>query len=137
FACDEPGLAQDLEVVADRGLALADRFDQVARADGTVTARGQDAEQTQTHGVAERREPAGQHLCLVRGQGTHLQRRAAALDVGLGRDHRQAPDSGRHGWTPLLTSIDIGCRVALYRQTSMLAPVFSRRKGKTMTTIPA
>ena len=82
-AVDEPGVAQDLQVVRDGGLALAEGLDEVAHADLALGRGGQQAQDPQPDRVGEGGEPAGQRGGLggVERGGQH---RWAALAVGDG-----------------------------------------------------
>ena len=87
-AGDQTGLAQHLEVVADRRLALADRRGEVAGARLAGRGGGDDAEQPQAHRVGQRLERLGQALGGRRRPGRRC--RAARS--------RRRRAAGRGGW---------------------------------------
>jgi hypothetical protein len=94
ISLDEPGLVENLEVVADGWLRLADRFDEVARAD--LAFGCDEREDAQPHGVTESRECGGELLGVAFFQRRVENRRAADRNgtcPTLRRGHREmVPD---------------------------------------------
>jgi hypothetical protein len=98
---NESGVSEDLQVVRDGALALADGFDELAYADFAFWGGCQHREESETDRITERVEACGQLGCLgaVEGSG---QERGAALDVAFHVD-----DSSPSGHSNLpLTIVD-------------------------------
>jgi hypothetical protein len=74
---------QNLEVMADRRLGDADRFDQVAGGTSFSHA-GDDAQQAKTGRIAEDAKPFGQLLGLILVEGFFGERRTALRDAWHG-----------------------------------------------------
>jgi len=72
---DQPGLGEDLGVVAHRRLSLLQGLDEVARAD--LAGRRDQAQEAQAHRVGERGKGARQALRFGRSERSGHERRAA------------------------------------------------------------
>jgi len=100
-AIQQPGIVQDLQVVADRRLGQVERLVEVTDAGLAAGMRGHQGHQPQPHRVGERLQQRGDLLGLRLGQRLNRQRRAAGRRVG-GIQHGQQL---RH--TSILTDPDV------------------------------